>query len=147
MKNNNQIVPSASAFAALATAEVMPIDLVAEYWQPLNQGEQKRVIYNGIQQEKALDTRSGEEVELAVAYFLEATPDGKGKVIRNASRRLVGAFEGKPWFVPGQSMFLITYKGKKKFNNGNTGDDWSIQEMRLKKQPNPNANTQDNVDF
>ena len=136
MNNNNQIVPSASAFAALATAEVMPIDLVSEYWQPLNQGEQKRVIFNGIQQERAVDTRSGEEVELAVAYFLEATPDGKAKVIRNASRRLVGAFEGKPWFVPGQSMFLITYKGKKKFNNGNSGDDWSIQEMRLKK-PEP----------
>ena len=143
MNNNNQIVPSASAFAALATAEVMPIDLVSEYWQPLNQGEQKRVIFNGIQQERAVDTRSGEEVELAVAYFLEATPDGKGKVIRNASRRLVGAFEGKPWFVPGQSMFL---KGKKKFNNGNTGDDWSIQELRLK-QPNPNANTQGDVEL
>lgn len=143
---NKQIIPSASAFAALATAEVMPIDLVSEYWQPLNVGEQKRVIFNGLQQERAIETRTGEEVELTVAYFLEATPDGKGKVIRNASRRLVGAFEGKPWFVPGQSMFLVTYKGKKKFNNGNTGDDWSIQEMRLK-QPNPNANTQGDVEL
>lgn len=144
--NNNQIVPSASAFAALATAEVMPIDLVSEYWSPRNIGEQKRLIFNGVQIERATETRSGEEVELATAYFLEATPDGKGRVIRNASRRLVGAFEDKPWFVPGQSMFLITYKGKKTFNNGNTGDDWSIQELRLK-QPNPNANTQGDVEL
>ena len=145
MENNTQIIPSASAFAALASAEVMPIDLVSEYWQPLNHGESKRVIYNGIQEEKAVDTKSGEEVSLAVAYFLEATPDGKGKVIRNASRRLVGAFEGKPWFKPGESMFLITYKGKKKFNNGNVGDDWSIQEMRLKVKAT--TNTQGDVDF
>lgn len=138
MNNNQALVPSASAFAALAAAEVMPIDIVAEYWQPLNQGEAKRVIFNGIAQEPTVDTKSGEEIELSVAYFLEATPDGKGKVLRNASRRLVGAFEGKPWIEAGKSMFLITYKGKKKFNNGNVGDDWSVQELRLKKTAKPN---------
>ena len=138
MNNNQVLVPSASAFAALAAAEVMPIDIVAEYWMPLNQGEAKRVIFNGIAQEPTVDTKSGEEIELSVAYFLEATPDGKGKVLRNASRRLVGAFEGKPWIEAGKSMFLITYKGKKKFNNGNVGDDWSVQELRLKKTAKPN---------
>lgn len=138
MKNTQALVPSASAFAALAAAEVMPIDIVAEYWQPLNQGEAKRVIFNGIAQEPTVDTKSGEEIELSVAYFLEATPDGKGKVLRNASRRLVGAFEGKPWIEAGKSMFLITYKGKKKFNNGNVGDDWSVQELRLKTAAKPN---------
>lgn len=145
MNNNQALVPSASAFAALAAAEVMPIDIVAEYWQPLNQGEAKRVIFNGIAQEPTVDTKSGEEIELSVAYFLEATPDGKGKVLRNASRRLVGAFEGKPWIEAGKSMFLITYKGKKKFNNGNVGDDWSVQELRLKKTAKPNDDG--NVEF
>lgn len=145
MNNNQALVPSASAFAALAAAEVMPIDIVAEYWQPLNQGEAKRVIFNGIAQEPTVDTKSGEEIELSVAYFLEATPDGKGKVLRNASRRLVGAFEGKPWIEAGKSMFLITYKGKKKFNNGNVGDDWSVQELRLK--PSAKHNTEGNVEF
>lgn len=138
MNNNQALVPSASAFAALAAAEVMPIDIVAEYWQPAAQGEAKRVIFNGIAQEKTLDVQSGEEIELSVAYFLEATPDGKGKVLRNASRRLIGAFEGKPWIEAGKSMFLITYKGKKKFNNGKVGDDWSVQELRLKKTAKPN---------
>lgn len=138
MKNTQALVPSASAFAALAAAEVMPIDIVAEYWQPLNQGEAKRVIFNGIAQEPTVDAKSGEEIELSVAYFLEATPDGKGKVLRNASRRLVGAFEGNPWIEAGKSMFLITYKGKKKFNNGNVGDDWSVQELRLKTAAKPN---------
>ena len=145
MNNNQALVPSASAFAALAAAEVMPIDIVAEYWQPLNQGEAKRVIFNGLAQEPTVDTKSGEEIELSVAYFLEATPDGKGKVIRNASRRLVGAFEGKPWIEAGKSMFLITYKGKKKFNNGNVGDDWSVQELRLK--PSAKHSTEGNVEF
>lgn len=145
MNDNQALVPSASAFAALAAAEVMPIDIVAEYWQPLNQGEAKRVIFNGIAQEPTVDTKSGEEIELSVAYFLEATPDGKGKVLRNASRRLVGAFEGKPWIEAGKSMFLITYKGKKKFNNGNVGDDWSVQELRLK--PSAKHNTEGNVEF
>ena len=95
-----------------------------------------------------IDVHETKDGELVIIHDdkVDRTTDGKGKVIRNASRRLVGAFEGKPWFVPGQSMFLITYKGKKKFNNGNTGDDWSIQELRLK-QPNPNANTQGDVEL
>lgn len=128
MKENQYLMPSASAFAELQTAEVMPIDLSSEYWTP-EVGDSKRLIYQGLKTETTIDTRTGEEVELLVAYFYEAISENEGKIIRNASRRLVGVFEGATWIKPGEEMFLITYLGKKKFNNGNSGDNWKVQRM------------------
>ena len=121
-------MPSASAFAELQAAEVQPIDLSSEYWTP-ESGESKRLIFQGLKSETSVDTRSGEEVELLVAYFYEAISATEGKIIRNASRRLVGVFESATWIEPGKEMFLITYLGKKKFNNGNLGDNWKVQRM------------------
>lgn len=143
--SNALVIPNASVFEALKTAEVLPLNIVSEYWQPIDKGEMKRLIFNGVHTEQVMDTRSGEMVDLSVAYFIEPTADGQGKVLRNASKLLVGAFEGKPWFVEGESMFQITYLGKKKFSSGNVGDNWSIQELRLKKVSKPN--TDDDVEL
>ena len=128
MEKNHSLIPSASAFAELQAAEVMPIDLASEYWTP-EVGEAKRLIYQGLKSESTLDTRTGEELELLVAYFYEAINENEGRIIRNASRRLVGVFESATWIKPGEDMFLITYLGKKKFNNGNLGDNWKVQRM------------------
>ena len=139
------VIPNASVFEALKTAEVLPLDIVCDYWQPIEKGEMKRLIFNGIHTDKVEDTRSGEMVNMPYVYFIEPTEDGQGKVLRNASKILVGAFEGKPWFVEGESMFQITYLGKKKFSSGNVGDNWSVKELRLKKVNKPN--TDDDVEL
>jgi len=127
---NQQIIKSSiidiSKPFNLDNAQETPFDLMTDYWTPQNSGETKRVVFAKIGNRQVQDSKTGEVIELECAFFLEPV-DGNVKMISNGSRRLVGAMS-EPSIVPGMA-FIISYKGKKRFRNGNTGDDWSVKPL------------------
>lgn len=112
---------------ALDTATVAPIDLMCEYWTPVDKGESKRVIFDRFdtQMVLALDD-SGEVIPLEFAFFF-IKKGGEVVRISNASKRLVGALEAAK--VTSMMALEITYLGKKKGNNGRMGDNWSVKPL------------------
>lgn len=125
------LVPNAEVFAGqlpdLTKAEASPLELNGEYWTPIEVGENRRMFFKDLRVEQAIDQRTGENIELLVAYFVEPLPDGRRRVVRQASRRLTAVFENfADTIVPGMA-FEITYKGKmKNKSNQNMSDTWSI---------------------
>jgi hypothetical protein len=128
----NQIVTSnffKNELPDLSKAKVAPLELTGEYWTPEKEGETKRMFFNEIRQETAIDIVSGKDVELAVAYFVEVQ-DGNKKIIRQAGKRLIGALETCK-VVAGMPL-EITYLGKKKNKtNSFMSDSWSIKPLYI----------------
>jgi len=121
----------ASDLPDLAKAEVAPLELTGEYWSPEKEGEKRRMFFNEIRQEISTDPASGADVELSVAYFVEVV-NGDKKVIRQASRRLVGVLE--TFKTASGTPLEITYLGKKKNKtNSFQSDNWSIKPLYTEK--------------
>lgn len=116
-------------FAALDKADVLPIDLMSDYWSPEREGEFKKVILAKIDISPVKDMQTGEVLELECAYFLEKT-NNEVKQIRNGSKRLVGAIVASN-LKPGTPL-LITYKGKRSNRtNSYKSDNWSIKPLLI----------------
>jgi hypothetical protein len=113
----------------LSQAKAAPLELTGEYWTPEKEGETKRMFFNEIRQEIAIDIASGNDVELAVAYFVEVQ-NGNKKIIRQAGKRLIGALE--TFKVVCGMPLEITYLGKKKNKtNSFMSDSWSIKPLYI----------------
>lgn len=117
----------------LSESEIIPIDLMADYWTPEKIGECRRLFFDKLQMRKVQDMQTGAVIDLLCVYFVEKTEgdDGAVKTISNGSKRLVGIFEGGAY--QRGTPFLITYLGKKK-NKVNTfmSDQWSVKPLLIK---------------
>jgi hypothetical protein len=112
----------------LSQAIETPIDLMSDYWTPVNPGESKRVVFVKIDSRPVADQTSGEIFDLECAFFLEQTPTKEVRMVSNGSKRLVGAISASN-LAPGTPL-LITYMGKKKNkNNGYSSDNWSVKPL------------------
>lgn len=117
----------AGALPDLMTAQASPLELSGEYWTPEKIGEKRRMFFNDLRVEQAIDQNTGENVDLLVAYFVEPLADGKRRVVRQASRRLTAIFENHAESIKPGMAFEITYNGKiKNKSNSNMSDTWSI---------------------
>lgn len=115
----------------LSSAEAAPVELLGEYWTPVNPGEKKRVFFIDIVNTNSIDPASGETVELSSVRFLEKQGEAF-RTIRNSSKRLVAAFEVFSDDIKGQP-FEITYEGKKRNStNSFMSDHWSVRPLILK---------------
>jgi len=113
----------------LAEAEVMPFDLMADYWTPEKSMESKRVIFTKIDSRMVLDQQSQDLIELECAFFIESTKEG-ARTVSNGSKRLVGSLQANG-IQPGTPL-LITYLGKKSNRtNAFKSDNWSVKPLRL----------------
>lgn len=114
----------------LNTAEVLPFDLMADYWTPEKSMESKRVFFDKISPRTVLDNLTGDQIELECAYFIEQTADG-AKTVSNGSKRLVGAIQSHG--IERGTPLLIVYQGKKKnATNSYQSDNWSIKPLTFK---------------
>ncbi|RIV19749.1 hypothetical protein DYU11_22735 [Fibrisoma montanum] len=117
----------------LESAHEMPLDFMSDYWTPENIGESKRVFFVKIDKSLVRDINDAEVVhELPCAFFLERTPKGEVRQIRNGSKRLVGALEVayEQAMIQRGTPLLITYLGKKSNKtNSFKSDNWSIKPL------------------
>lgn len=117
----------------LELAEELNVDLMDDYWSPEEPGESKKVFFQKIDTRKVLDQQSGEVIDLECAFFMEKEPNtGAYRTISNGSRRLVGAIQANG--ITAGMPLLITYKGKRKTQNGNRCDNWSIKPLIFSQQ-------------
>ena len=119
----------------LETADVMPIDLMSDYWTPESPGESKRLVFVKLDTSPVRDVNDPEvEHQLACAYFLEKTLKGEIRQIRNGSKRLVGALQTviEQGMVGQGTPLLVTFLGKKQNRtNSFKSDNWSIKPLKL----------------
>lgn len=112
----------------LDQAEGLNIDLMDDYWSPDELGEEKKVFFQKIDTRKVLDQQTGEVIDLECVFLMEKDPKtGSYRTISNGSKRLVGALQANG--VTKGMPLLITYKGKKKTQGGNSCDNWSIRPL------------------
>ena len=115
----------------LDQAEELNVDLMDDYWSPAEPGEFKKVFFQKIDTRKVLDQQTGEVIDLECAFFMEKDPKtGSYRTISNGSKRLVGALQANG--VTKGMPLMITYKGKKKTQGGNSCDNWSIRPLVIK---------------
>lgn len=111
--------------------EVLPIDLIQDYWTPEKPGESKRVFLEAVREMEKKDEVTGDLYLAEVAYFIEQMPDGSHKQITNQSVKLVSTVKG---LAPGTPL-QITYLGKKRTQTGNQMDSWHISPLVRKERP------------
>lgn len=112
----------------LDQAEELNVDLMDDYWSPEEPGESKKVFFQKIDTRRVLDQQTGEVIDLECAFFMEKDPKtGNYRTISNGSKRLVGALQANG--VTKGMPLMITYKGKKKTQGGNSCDNWSIRPL------------------
>ncbi|SRR6266700_4050795 len=111
----------------LDNAEIVPVNLMSEYWSPEDKGECKKVIYDGIEPYALPDQITGASIDLdCVCFYVKE--NGITKRMRNGSKKLVGSFRQLD-IKPG-TAWVITYLGKKtNKTNPNKADDWSINPL------------------
>jgi len=118
----------------LRKAIELPIDLMSDYWTPVEKNESKYVFFEKLGYSQILDEKTGDIVPLECAFFIEQDENGQVRKIRNGSKRLVGTLmdlvaasvlkQGAP--------LKITYSGKVKNKKGpNSSDNWSIRPLRV----------------
>lgn len=113
----------------LSTAEVMPFDLMADYWTPEKPMESKRVFFQKIDTRMVLDQQTQEIIELECAFFTEVTTEG-ARTVSNGSKRLVGSLQASN--IQKGNPLLITYLGKKSNRtNGFKSDNWSVKPLKI----------------
>ena len=135
-KNANSLVQSFDMSSGnlpdLTKATEVPVDLSSDYWTPDKEGEFKLVFFQEIKDSTCLDQQTGEQIELPCAFMIEQKEDRSMQLVRNGSKRLVGAFEdamedGK---IEKGTPLKITYLGKQKNStNSNMSDRWSIRPL------------------
>lgn len=128
-KENSLAIPAfdlGGILPDLNEMEVLPIDLVQDYWTPESAGESKRLFFKGIVEETKKDEQTGEPYEAEVAYFIEQLEDGSHKQIINQSVRMVSTMKT---IEPGTPV-QITFTGKKRTQSGHNIDTWHISPLR-----------------
>lgn len=142
---DNQLVKSEQASSQLQQIDIdqigqlegakeTPIDLMGEYWSPENAGEEKRVIFDRIEDCFVPDMTSGEAIALETAFFITKEGD-QVKLIRNSSKRLVAAL--LMFKVQRGTALKLVYKGKKRNKtNANMSDNWAIIPLTVNIQAN-----------
>ena len=132
-KTEEQVQPlTLSAFESmpdLDKATVQNIDLTVEYWTPEKEGESRRCVFSHIENRLVEDEQTGEEKNLDTAFFM-GKKDGSIYRFCNASKRLVGIFEGGT--LPSGFACQITYVGKKKNSTNNfSSDSWKVNPLKV----------------
>lgn len=113
----------------LTQATPAPIDFNSDYWTPVQVGERRRMYFSELKEETSIDMQSGVAVDLVVAYFIEIN-GGIRKMVRNASKRLVGVIE--TFNIETGTPLEITYLGKQKNkNNSYLSDAWSVKPLQI----------------
>lgn len=117
----------------LHEAKEAAIDFSSEYWTPENVGEYKLGIAMSIEDSIYEDQETGEEIALPCVIFIEQTPDGELRVIRNGSKRLVATIENAAktgQIQLGRTPIKIIFKGKMKNSTNNfRSDRWSVKPL------------------
>ncbi|SKA30043.1 hypothetical protein SAMN04488128_103210 [Chitinophaga eiseniae] len=115
----------------LDKADVVPFDLMADYWEPENTGEAKNVYFDSIKPSIFPDFNDPSiQVEVDCAFFYEKS-NGTLKPWRNASKRLVSLLEALN-LAPG-SVIRLEYLGKKKNKkNSFQSAQWSVKPLIIK---------------
>lgn len=115
--------------AKLNEAKPLPVDLVSDYWSPVNKGEKKNVIFDRISPWPVVDQNTGEVIELE-CVFMHVAEEGSIRTIRNGSKRLVAAFRGNN--VRQGTGWEVTYEGKtRNRTNSFSSDDWKVRPLDL----------------
>lgn len=115
----------------LDKAEVLPLDLMSDYWTPEKEGETKRVFFQRIGIRDVLDQETEEVFQLECAFFVEKVK-GDIKSVVNGSKRLVGSIEANN--IQHGTPLQITYLGKRNNStNAYKSDNWSIKPLIVKK--------------
>lgn len=117
----------------LSQAVAAPLPINGEYWSPKEAGEKKRMFFKEIRIDKVVDQKSGELIDLPVAYFVEPV-NGRKQIIRQGGARLVSVFNSfveAGTIVPGMA-FEIVYLGLSRTTNGNNIAKWSITPLATK---------------
>lgn len=113
----------------LDNGEVLPVDLMSDYWSPANYGEKKKIIFDCFDTVPMVDQFSGEVAELECAFFYTKDESGALRRMRNGSKKLVGNLRNSN--LKRGAPLLITYRGKtKNKNNPYMADDWSINPIK-----------------
>lgn len=115
----------------LEDADEIPLDLMSNYWSPVQHGETKRVFFDCIKMRQVQDNANPDVlIDLPCAFFFEKVK-GEIKTISNGSKRLVAAIESNNLkrFTP----LSITYLGKKRNStNSFLSDDWRVTPLSIK---------------
>lgn len=139
MKENNELqtvsaavpaeLPALNTLPDLSKGEAAPVELLGEYWTPMQVGETKRVFFYDIDENLNIDPQSGEYREQPTVRFLTQV-DGDYRLIRNSSSRLVGIFQQLQNRIKPGDAFEIKYLGKKKNStNAFSSDTWSVKQL------------------
>lgn len=116
--------------AKLNDAKPLPVDLVSDYWSPVNKGEKKNIIFDRIAPWLVPDQTTGDVIELD-CVFMHVAEEGSIRTIRNGSKRLVAAFRGNN--VVRGTGWEVTYEGKtRNRTNSFSSDDWQVRPLDLK---------------
>jgi hypothetical protein len=115
----------------LSGAVAAPVDLMSDYWTPVNVGESKRVYFDRIQPMGVVDQSSGDVIYMDCAFFYwQEQPGQPYKQIRNGSKRLVGAITS--FNIQRGTPLEIKYAGKKRNStNQFLSDNWSITPLQV----------------
>lgn len=111
----------------LSKAKESTVDLIPEYWTPETPGETKRLFFAGLANVEDTDEETGETRTRPTVYFYEKA-GGELKLISNASKRLLGAFESGA-IQQGQPI-VVTYLGKiANKTNAFKSDNWKVKKL------------------
>jgi hypothetical protein len=115
----------------LSAAVAAPVDLMSDYWTPVNVGESRRVYFDRIQPMGVQDQASGDIIYMDCAFFYwQENPGQPYKQIRNGSKRLVGAITS--FNIQRGTPLEIRYAGKKRNStNPFLSDNWSITPLQV----------------
>lgn len=136
--NNDQMAlqtVSPDSLGDLSLAEAAPIDLMSDYWTPVQVGDSRRVYFDRIQPMGVVDQTSGEIIQMDCAFFYwQERPGEPYKQIRNGSKRLVGAIQS--FNVARLTPLEIKYMGKKRnATNQFYSDNWMITPLKINVNP------------
>lgn len=138
MENKLQTTATAGAVSVfsgnmpdLSKATAAPLELSGEYWTPEREGETRRMFFKELRMEQSINPEMGETIDLPVVCFVDNST-GALRLVRNASRRLVGVFEMQAASIKEGDPFEITYLGKvKNKNNAFRSDNWSVKPLAI----------------
>lgn len=113
--------------------EVLPIDLIPNYWTPEEKGEKKRLYFDAITTRQVVpDAENNPDViiDLEVASFFEKMKGQPIRTVTNASKRLVACIVNAR--MERGTAIEIEYLGKKKNStNEFKSDAWSVKPLVL----------------
>lgn len=121
--------------------EVVPIDLIEDYWTPEKPGESKRLFFKEVVEVQRKDEVTGDPYMAEIAYFIEQQQDGSHKQITNQSIKLVTTVKA----IASGTPLQITYLGKKRTQSGNQMDAWHISPLVIRGNNKPQIEDDDDI--